>query len=163
MLKDSLGLKQSLQWHNSQWNPLFMSDTDIKCQGLWQLSKYRSYNHRPGISLVFICHVGKLAVLGQHSHWIKQICSIWHQVAACHLKVFFYDKSTGSLECVVYHVGLSSITLASDLWRWRHLSLLYPTSWFLIHQHLLLNYNTCRWCPPDSPHPDPKGEIWRQW
>lgn len=74
-----------------------MSDTDIKCQGLCQLSKYRLYNHRPGISLVFICHVGKPAVLGQHSHWIKQICSIWHQVAACHLKVFFYDKSTGSL------------------------------------------------------------------
>lgn len=73
-----------------------MSDTHVKCQGLWQLSKYRPYNPHPGILPVFICQVGKPAVLGQHSPRIKLISDIWHQVAACHLKLFIYDKSTVS-------------------------------------------------------------------
>lgn len=56
-------------------------------------------NHRPGISLVFICRAGKPAVLGQHSRWIKQICGIWHQVAARQLKKSSYsDKSASSLK-----------------------------------------------------------------
>lgn len=74
-----------------------MSDTHVKCQGLQQLSKYRPHNHRPGFSPVFICQVGRPAVLGQHSPWIKLISGVWHQVAACNPKLFFYDKSTDSL------------------------------------------------------------------
>lgn len=86
--RDSLRPKRSLRLHNSQWNPLYMSQAQIECQGLWHLSKYRLQEQHPGISLVFIRRVGKPAVLGQHSRRITQICSVWHQVAARQHKSF---------------------------------------------------------------------------
>lgn len=80
---------------NSQWNPLFMSDTHVKCQGLRQPSKNRPYNHRPGISPLFICQVGKPAVLGQHYPRIKLIPDIWHCCMSS--QIFFYNISKDSL------------------------------------------------------------------
>lgn len=79
-------------------------------------------NHRPGISLVFIRRAGKPAVLGQHSRWIKQICSVWHQVAARHLKSFRSPTNLPVLwKCcappgvVRHYISLNLVTMTTPL------------------------------------------------
>lgn len=142
----------------------FISDIHVKCQGLWQLSKYRPYNHRPGISPVFICQVGKPAVPGQRSPWIKLISGIWHLALPHVISNFLYIINPKILwiSCISsqQNTGLSeSITSASDLWPWRHL--------FLLISHHLISQS-----PPSSPasvvqqgcsHPMPLEIIWRHW
>lgn len=132
-----------------------MSDIHVKWQGLWQLSNYRPCNHCPGISPVFICQVGKTAVLGQHSPRIKLISGIWHQVAACHLKLLFCNKSTDSLNMLYIiwaqhgivrgcYISLRPVTLMTPF--------LFISRPFPLHSLQQCNEDTHLWCPTYSSH-----------
>lgn len=94
----------------------------------------------PGLNWYLASDIKSLHVISNFSFVINpQILWIWY--VSC-------ENWTGLSE---------SITSASDLWQWRHLSLLYRTLWFarLLPFHLFLWHikGTYLWCPFGSLHP----------